>query len=113
MGRKKAYYMSKYLSGAWLKMFKPSSSKKSLFYSQEDINEKYNCYLGKMGLGSIDNINQKGYIEMVKALPGDDKHKEILTKTVEKCAKSTQEGKVSFSKFTACALPMLETSCGV
>jgi len=108
-------YMSKYMDGMWMKLFKPWSSKKtSLFFTEEMMREKQTCMFEKLGLGTPDKINKKGYTEMIKThLTGDDKQKETLTKTVEKCGAATPEGKVGFTKFAECTLAMLETSCGI
>merc|ERR1712080_436382 len=106
--------MSMYLEKAWLKLFVPSTSKRSIFMTEDTINEKRKCLIEKLGLGSVDNLDRKGYTEMITThLIGDDKEKEALTMTVEQCGAEFGEGKMSFSMFTKCALPMLETSCGI
>jgi len=106
-------FISRYLDGYWITLFKPSAMKTSLYVTEEYIKEKKNCLLGKLSLGTADSIDKKGFTQMIRThLIGDDKAKEVLIKTVDKCGGARPEGKVDHAKFTECTLPMLETSCG-
>lgn len=109
----KARFISKMLDGYWIKLFKPTTTKTSLFFTQEFWTEKQNCMMNKLGLGTVDKVDKKGYTQLISShLVGEDKVKEVLINTVDKCGGANPEGKVSFAKFAECTLPMLETACG-
>jgi len=113
----KSRHMTKKQEGLWMKLFTPWTTKTvlwtTLFVTEEMFTEKQNCIIGNLGLGTQDKIDKKGYIEMIKTqLIGDDKDKEILIETVNKCEAKNPEAKINFPKFSECTLSMLETACG-